>query len=281
MKRNGLKARATPKVQRFPPPASAPVEGKQPPPRGSVKKWGFTLFVALWMFVLGIWVGRETTPVHVAVKPIKTELTRLREAEKEKDRLALQEAADELKETELGFYDDLTRETPRTWTEQVEPPPVEPPAEIEVKRSLSKKSIGPLKIKTIRPEEREPPAEKAAPAPEPAAPKPKPSPGPEPAVAASPPPAPPKPAPAPAQENVLYAIQVASFALQSDSDRMVDELRRKGYGSVYQTSEEVGGIGIRYRVKVGDFRERNQAATHLKRLREEEGLMDAYIFQRK
>ena len=52
----------------------------------------------------------------------------------------------------------------------------------------------------------------------------------------------------PALGDGAYAIQVASFIVAEDADRLVARLREKGYPDPRREDENVSGHGMRYRV---------------------------------
>jgi len=72
-------------------------------------KWiGIICLACVWMFVLGIFVGRGTAPVRFDIEKLQKELIALKKAntkeEKEKSELYMEEAQ---KKTNLGFYEAL------------------------------------------------------------------------------------------------------------------------------------------------------------------------------
>ena len=57
--------------------------------------WGrylLVFFVAAWMFVLGVLVGRGTAPVHFDTQALQEELAALRDAMMKKEREAVEKA---------------------------------------------------------------------------------------------------------------------------------------------------------------------------------------------
>jgi len=69
---------------------------------------GMIVFSSVWMFVLGVFVGRGTAPVRFDIEELQKELISLKETvlKKEKERFkALMESAQ--KTTDLGFYEAL------------------------------------------------------------------------------------------------------------------------------------------------------------------------------
>ncbi len=249
MKKNGIKPRplttafSSQPVQFRP---LAPVLGKDG--ASELFRWGFTLFVALWMFVLGIIVGRVTTPTDFDINAIEKELARLREVEMEKDREEISNGLATLNDKQLDFYNDL-RGADRS--HGILPLPSEPAHVPEIKRAVPKKTPEPEK-KTEKPSEQ--PADF---------------------------PDMPLPVPQPGNVEMTVGIQVASFAAQADADRTVSLLKSKGYSGIFVSHEDVPGVGTRYRIKMGYFKNRTDARIVLERLKKKEFFKDAYIFNRK
>jgi cell division protein FtsN len=85
------------------------------------------------------------------------------------------------------------------------------------------------------------------------------------AVAKAPPPAKPE---APATAGGPLAIQAASFKDPKDADKMVAALEKKGYRA-YKTIVVFPEKGIWFRVRVGDYASRTDAAADLARLQKD------------
>ena len=66
------------------------------------------LLGAIWMFVLGIFVGRNSIPVRFAVKDIKEELASLKNEHEDKTKTE-NNITDFAKEEGLNFYEDLKK----------------------------------------------------------------------------------------------------------------------------------------------------------------------------
>jgi len=244
MKRNGIRPRPLTTAfsyQQSQMKPFAPVLGKDG--ASELFRWSFTLFVAVWMFVLGIIVGRVTTPTDFDINAIEKELARLRDAEIEKDREEISTGLAKLNDTQLDFYDDLRTASPSQGIVPQPSPPLEVP---EIKRAVPKKSIPEQEKKQM-------PAEASLP----------------------------MPIPQPGNVEMTVAIQVASFATQADADRGAAILKEKGYSGIFVTHEDVPGVGIRYRIKMGYFKNRSDAGMVLERLKKREFFKDAYIFNRK
>ncbi len=187
-------------------------------------RWGFSIMVGLWMFVLGVMVGRYSVPVNLAPDPLDEKLTALRAAEVRQDQAQLEVLSESMGKNELGFYDKLQRSR-RTPPSSKRPEPVTPVTPVA------------------------------------------------PAVPASDP-------PLRTEADGEFVIQVASFKDAGDADRLVADLKEKGFSGSYRTSEDAMG-SIWHRVKVGYFSDRPTAMKMLKKLHEQENLSDAYVVKRR
>ncbi len=261
MKNNALKTRPWKTTQTYPYPAEPPPVPKRSV-GGRLLRALLLIFFGTWMFGLGVIVGRETVPIDIERNPLAEEFAARKAEEMAADRKQLEEVVETLQESDLGFYEELRNGS--TQTQESIIPFVNPanPIEkkpVETKRPAVKKPLAAPKIET------------------PVQSTPKPDPPLQPA-----PKTPPKPPPeAVGGETGDFAIQVASFGNPLDAERLVDHLRGNGYPSAYQTNEEVPGVGMRFRVKVGFFPNKSSAEGVLSRLVTEENLMDAFIFHRK
>ena len=113
-------------------------------PRKTLLTWGgVTLFIAAWMFVLGILVGRGTAPVNLEVGKLEKELADLKAAmtRKEHAKINAQTSGKGSDKPQLGFYEAL--KDPK----QVKPYTPKPP-----NRQENKKPAKPaLKEKRVQP----------------------------------------------------------------------------------------------------------------------------------
>jgi cell division septation protein DedD len=248
MRKNGLRSRPlTPKKKFFYQPIQTPLP--DPVPMKFFFRWGFAAVIGIWMFFLGVIVGRQIPPVTFDINPIENEVNRLRIAEMEKEEVLLKEGVAALDKTDLEFYDALRDSRPAL---KGTPPIVAARAPVPAPAPAA-----------LVPLEKETKPSRAAPEPK------KPVIEPPHAAAVSP------------ANASNFAIQVASFALMDEADRMVGSLRQRGYPGAYRSDEVVPGVGVRYRVKVGYFQDRTTAQGTLARLQTREQLPDAYIFQKK
>lgn len=65
------------------------------------------VFVAAWMFLLGVIVGRGTAPVRIDIDKLQKELAGLKEAVLKKEKLKFSTDPNIPKETDLDFYEKL------------------------------------------------------------------------------------------------------------------------------------------------------------------------------
>ncbi len=253
-----------------------------------------TLFVAGWMFVLGLMIGRGTAPIPVDAFELSDELARLKDAliQKEQAKVAVGQPLDteQNKNIDLGFFEELKKgqtqipkqlgqmpaQPPRT------PAPAKAPATAKTADGQSrpaektadaqsvpaeKTADGQSRPAVPRTEER-----KAAPPKTPAktvvaadsaksrvvAPEP-PAPSVSSPVAPVASAAPVKAAPAVGgSKNGRYTIQVAAVKDASSADKIVTTLRGKNFPA-YQLRGETPGQGVWYRVRVGAFSDRASA----------------------
>jgi cell division septation protein DedD len=202
------------------------------------------VFVAIWMFVLGVMVGRGMAPVNLEAGKLEQELAELKarmlQEKQETEGAAAAGKTDE--KPQLEFYEALKNPDKQTAFKPVKP--AEP-----VKR---------------KPAAAEPAARAASPRPAATA-----SPTPVPKPAAQPASKPKTDAgskSAPVSTPGLFAVQVASVQDIKGAEKMVARLRAKGYPA-YQVRSEVAGKGTWFRVRVGGFEDREKAAGMLQKLK--------------
>ncbi len=256
--------------------------------RRGVVVWGLLiLFIAAWMFVLGIMVGRGTAPMPLEADRLQQELSELKTAllQKEQAQMEAQASGETDQKTELGFYEAL-KETKR----QPAYPVSRPSSGAAGKPAPGPAARLPLETanKTAAAESSgisgQPPAAKAAPveqvkavtaeklvAKPPAAAEARPKISEKAALSAAPAPAAeaPKPAPAPAVAagGGALAIQVGAFKDGPSAEQVVSRLRAKGFPA-YQIRSESAEKGVWFRVRVGAFNDRAAAQNMLKKLDE-------------
>jgi len=197
--------------------------------------WVGVAFLALvWMFTLGVIVGRGLSPVRFDVEKLRKELVALKEEALKKEAASDKaEAESPLDEKHLGFYDVLTekKEEARQRTQPVaekETPtvpaqeaPVEAPAEsLPAKTAVVKKEQPPAEdVTTVKP-----------------------------------------------SQTGAYTLQVASLHDRAKAEDMVATLKKKDYGA-YVVTTEVTGKGTYHRVRVGHLTKQDKDIKKANRLK--------------
>lgn len=198
---------------------------------------GLIIFVAGWMFVLGVMVGRGSAPVNIDVGKLEQELAALKKKmlEQEQAKVDAQVSGKGGEKPPLGFYEAL--KSPQK----------------------QEKPFQSLPVETVQP--------KPAPVPKKPAAKPKPKP-----AAQTKPVRPPKPrvaAPPVAKTAVQkgrFAVQIAAVQDAQNAEKLVTRLRKKGYRA-YQIRSEVAGKGVWFRVRVGAYKDRAEADSMIAKLK--------------
>ncbi|MCP4369014.1 MAG: SPOR domain-containing protein [Deltaproteobacteria bacterium] len=202
------------------------------------------LFVAAWMFALGIFVGRKSVPVAFEIDKLGKELAGLKQADIEKQRRRAEIDSDAANgKINFDYYDKL-KDSKNINKRKPAPakPKAKPLPEKTIKRT-KKKAVKTQTAKTLK----IPKKEKVI-----------------------------KPERKKRGEKTL-TIQTASLKDSKDADRMVAELKKKGY-EAYKAMAVVPDKGIWFRVKVGYYENSAEAADTLKRLKKD-GL-DAFLVNR-
>ena len=194
--------------------------------------WISLTFVAsAWMFVLGIIVGRGTAPVKFDIEKLQNELALLRETGimKELRKYKIDSGVDH-HTTEMGFYETLkdNKKNAELKTGKPEAPNKGVSAKIAVE---TKKPVLPQK-----PDQPKPPKTTSTGSVHPKM-----------------------------SEKKAFTIQVASLRDPKAADRMVAELKKKGF-SAYRRTAEIPGQGIWYRVRVGAYVSKEEAKSTLEKL---------------
>ena len=202
---------------------------------------GVAFLAMLWMFTLGVIVGRGHSPVRFDIQSIKNELIALKEATLKSQEQANKPAADfPSDETDLDFYDVLTDKKEDALAQSVakakkQASKPKPTAKSEIPRKTESKPLA-------RDAENQKQAQD---------PKPKPSSAKKATTAES------------------YTVQVASLKDAQKAKEMVSYLKSKGYRA-FSVTTHVPGKGYYHRVRVGHFRDRDKAMQTASRLRREE-----------
>jgi DedD protein len=221
-------------------------DGKAIEPKRRIA-WGRYLllfFVAAWMFVLGVLVGRGTAPVHFDTQALQKELVTLRDAMLKKEREAVEKAIrGEDEKAPLEFYEALKKDGPDS-TALIPLPQVaagatpHPEATVAL-QTPPHKPRGAIMAKT------------AAGAVKPSA------------VAAA----------APVQKPVAtqghLTIQVASLKDAAGAERLMADLKKDGYPA-YLSRIVIPDKGIWFRVRVGSYTDAEQAVADMGRLTREQ-----------
>ncbi|WP_179953241.1 SPOR domain-containing protein [Desulfobotulus mexicanus] len=239
-------------------------EGRQPLEISKNREWMlFVFFVSVSMFVLGIMVGRGTSPVTFDIPDMEARLQTFFAKEQQRPVNEVPELTffESLKHTEVLQLEDLPVKMPR-FDGDKEPMPPQPlmmaesasfrtPAKPEESPSAQRESrdMEPLSARIApvaqKPEEKTLPAVSRQQARTSATPLSSPVPG-----------------------NEAYTIQVAAMKNPEDAARMVQQFREQAFDAyVVAGTDEVGGIW--YRVRVGRFVSRDAARPVLGRLESE------------
>lgn len=197
---------------------------------------GVAFLAMVWMFTLGVIVGRGLSPVRFDVEKLTKELTALKEAALKGGERANKPSFNKLShERHLGFYDILTDKkeearlksltkapeaTSKTPTKDETPRIAE--SETLPKPLASKKQEEQLTSSLIK---EQPTA-------------------------------------------MSFTLQVAALKDSTKAEEMVSNLKRKGYGA-YATTVHITGKGTYYRVRVGHFKNRHDAKEIVAMLRHE------------
>jgi len=216
---------------------------KAPPKKRSTSKakksngttgWIALVFVAsLWMFILGVFVGRGMAPVEFDIQGIQQELADLKAAliRQEQERLEQSNASVDTSEVpELGFYEALKDNKPIEVTENSLQETGE--STPKHKTALTKKPDNMAKAVSV---------------------------------------------PMPLSSEKPVTIQVASVKTKNDAERLVDNLKSKGY-QAYSVSVDLQDRGTWYRIRVGYFDSRTAAGSTISRLKSDG--IEAFIVTR-
>jgi cell division septation protein DedD len=210
--------------------------------RGKIA-WGrylLVFFIAAWMFVLGIQVGRRQAPVYFDTLALQKELAVLRDAALKKEREAVEKAIrGEGRKPPLDFYEALKKDEPDT-TVQIKPsaastagsgtrtkaaaapkPPHKPRSGIMAKKAAEKPKTNRVK--------------------------------------------PPSAAPPTAKKSGNLTIQVASLKDATAAERIVADLKKKGYPADL-SRVVLPNRGLWFRVRVGNYQSPQEAAVVMERL---------------
>jgi cell division septation protein DedD len=232
--------------------------------RRRIGVWACILFlVCAWMFGLGIWVGRGTAPLKFDIDKLEKKLRASRAEIQRRDKRPAPKGSGVAKDkTSLEFYEALKDNRADARISDFKMPPVvskkiEPSSE-KPAVTIRKKTVV-EKPKTVKPVAKTKAATTAATV------KPDPAPKEQPAA--------PKTGKSPAASKTqpnggIYTIQVASVKAANDADRMVAKLKKRGYPA-YRAIAKIPGKGIWFRVRIGEFKARNEAGPTMTKLNKE------------
>jgi len=192
--------------------------------------WIFLIiFVSVWMFALGVLVGRDTVPVKFDIEKLQKELVALKEAVIKKEQKRFKIDSDGVRnKTDFGFYEAL-KETKKNKnngagiSKKQETKHLYENETVKVKkRVISGKSkiINKDKQKNLT------------------------------------------------ETDKKLTIQVASLKDSKDADEMVARLKKKGYPA-YRISSNIPEKGIWHRVRIGYFKDKAEAGSTLNKLKKE------------
>ncbi len=213
--------------------------------RKQVIMWLFLIvFVAAWMFALGIFVGRKTAPVAFDIDNLQKELAALKQADIEKQRSYAKIDSDEANgKINFDYYDKLKDSKNINKRKPVAAKPKAKPLSEKTLKRTKKKVVKaqtaktyktPQKEKVLKPEKKE-------------------------------------------KGEKTLTIQAASLKDPNDADLMVAKLKKKGYAA-YKVIGVIPDQGIWFRVRVGYYENSAEAADTIKQLKKD-GL-DAFLVNR-
>jgi hypothetical protein len=188
---------------------------------------GVAFLAMVWMFTLGVIVGRGISPVRFDVEKLKKELLALKE-----DALTEEEGANKPgvnatpDKRHLGFYDVLTDKKEEARLKSL---PKAPPT---AKREIARRPESKNQQEVSEANKQKPSSAKGE---------------------------------TPAKS---FTLQVASLKDSGRAKKLVSDLKSKGYGA-YAVTARVKGKGTYYRVRVGHFKDLNEARKMAARLRHE------------
>ena len=232
-------------------PAKAKKRSKSRPASGSGSRFspgtwiGLLVFASVWMFVLGLLVGRGSAPLGVDVTAVEKKLAAMIDsAEKEKEEQA------EIIITELKLrqksegYDGLKTDADDPVTQNKLPPPKETAEDPDATQQ----------VKLERPEPK--PAQRSD------------------TLAAGPvqskETAYAKPSEArnsTADTGKTFTVHVHSMKNADNAMQKVVQLKRQGFASAHMARVDIPGKGVYYRVMVGRYKERDDAVQMMNRLK--------------
>lgn len=202
--------------------------------------WVGVAFLALiWMFTLGVIVGRGLSPVRFDVEKLTKELMDLKQAALKSAESIKEQSVDLASEkAHLGFYEVLTDKKEEARLKSLAQPwkdPVQTGSSAEASKPEGNAETG-IRIKTaVSNKDRQGAG----------------------AVGGT-----------TASTEGAFALQVASLKDLSRAEKVVSVLKKKGF-SAYAVTAEIRGKGTYHRVRVGRFKDRDDARETASKLRAE------------
>jgi cell division septation protein DedD len=214
---------------------------------------GSLFFILVWIFTLGILVGRGFLPGTVStISDLKNQVKKLQEMVGKKEEYKDIQSADQGKDPELDFYEKLNTKKDEVKRTNIPEKKEKPPGEITLfKDPPEKKTTDEVKEKavtgTVEEEEKvtvqeETPAKTEE-------------------LSVKPPPA--------QGSTQQYTVQIASLPEKEKAEKLITTLVEEGYDAYYYTAE-VNGKNY-YRVRCGRFPSRKEAFEYSKKLETETG----------
>ncbi len=197
---------------------------------------GIFCFVAIWIFLLGVLVGRGTAPVEFDINALQKELAELRAAVLKKEQVVLNKRIKKLSNgADFDFHEDLKNDTANDTLDIKK----ERKSISSHKEDLSGKNdhIIPQKTRSSNLAKK---SNKAKP----------------------------KTRPIEDKKVKKHTIQVASVKDPKVADQLVTNLKKKGFPA-YKAVGRISEHDIWYRIRVGAFSNRAESRTMLNRLKKE------------
>ncbi|MFC1885769.1 SPOR domain-containing protein [Thermodesulfobacteriota bacterium] len=208
---------------------TSPVQPKQ---RGGALWFGLLFFVSVWMFVLGIIVGRGTVPVKFNVEKLYRELAELKQTLiKQELRRYKIEPDDNGTKPNLDYHEALKNPKEDIGLLPLSPEPQKKRV-LEKSGKPSKVIRSPVKNSSAAKVKKDQPAT----------------------------------IPQTASAKKRLTIQVISVKDKHAADEVVKKLKQNGYPA-YRISGQIPGKGLYYRVRIGPFTSKSQAQSVMSRLK--------------
>jgi len=220
--------------------------------RKGVTGWVCVIFfVAAWMFVIGVLVGRGTAPVKFNIDRLKEKLQASQDKHEKQGEVRTQDDSGIVEDkTKLDFYEALKEnredekliekefpkviaKKPDSSSEKPEPSKNNSSKEQRVgAETETKATLTPTKKESVKSASKEKVTSKS-------------------------------PATSP---STVYTIQAASMKDARDADRLVAKLKEQGYPA-YRAIGKIPGKGIWFRVRVGEYKTKDAARATVEKMK--------------